>query len=405
MKIRKITTIRLKSRPNLLWLQLETEDGLKGLGEIWRGTSAVEAVIHDDMASWLFTQDPDDIELISRTFTTPYVGYHSSSAETRAASAVDIALWDLKGKRLGTPVYNLLGGRSRENIPVYNTCSGYSFNASAGNFNSGSSRRIITDKDRSVGPYDDQIAFMRDAGALAESLVSEGYSAMKIWPFDTYAKKSGGYRISLEELKEGLIPFKKIRERVGDKIEVMCELHNLWSLPAAERIMEGLKEYDIFWAEDPLCKMDDIKGVRALKEKAQVPICGCESIGSSVTFRQLLEEHCFDYLMMDLGWCGGITEARKTAYLAESYNIPVSPHDCTGPVLLMAGLHLGLHAGNAIFQEVVRANLDSWYPEMVTVLPDIKDGHASLSDAPGLGTELRPEVFEREDALIRVSEA
>ena len=402
-KITALTTLRLRTVPNILWLLIETDDGLTGLGEAWRGSSAVEAVIHDDMASWLIGQDARDIEKISRTFMTPYVGYHSSSAETRAASAVDVALWDLAGKRLGVPVYELLGGRSRESIPVYNTCSGYVFNTAANNFNSGSTRREIKSTDTMVGPYDDQVAFMHDAGALAKSLVSEGYSGMKIWPFDVYAKKTGGQWISSTDIKKGLEPFRLIRDAVGDQIEVMCELQNLWILPAAAEICRGLADYNIFWAEDPLCKMDDAKAILELKQKMAMPLCGCESLGSAVTFRQLLEKGCFDYVMMDLSWCGGMTEALKISHLAEAFNVPVSPHDCTGPVLLMAGLHLSLHASNAIFQEVVRANIHGWYKDKVTNLPIIRDGQATLPYLPGLGTELRPELFEREDAIIRTT--
>src|ERR1035437_5334721 len=99
---------------------------------------------------------------------------------------------------------------------------------------------------------------MRDAGALAESLLSEGFSAMKIWPFDSYAEASGGQLITLPELKAGLEPFRKIRAAVGDRIEVMCELHSMWKSTSAIRICRALEEYGVFWAEDPIAKMDDV---------------------------------------------------------------------------------------------------------------------------------------------------
>ena len=111
----------------------------------------------------------------------------------------------------------------------------------------------------------------------------------------------------------------------------------------------------------------------------------------------------FDYAMIDLGWCGGITEGRKIAALAESYNIPLAPHDCTGPVLLWAGLHLALHTPAGLFQEVVRANLATWYQDLVTSLPRVQDGKALLPMAPGLGTALKPEVKHRKDAVVRES--
>lgn len=399
--ITTIRTIRLKQFPNSIWVEIETDEGLRGLGEAWRGTAAIETIIHNDIAPWLMGQDSRRIEFISRTLMTPYVGFHSASAEVRAASAIDIALWDLHGKRCQIPIHEALGGAFRTKIQVYNTCSGYAFNASSSAYNSGATRRVITNADEMRGPYDDQIAFNRDAGILAKSLVSEGYKVMKIWPFDPFAVKTQGTWISDEDLDAGLKPFKQIRSAVGSQMEIMCELHSLWSAPAALRICQALEPFHIFWAEDPLCKMDDIKQLQSLRSRTKTPICGSETLAGAVTFRQMFEAGAFDYAMVDLGWCGGLTEGRKIAALAESYNIPIAPHDCTGPALLWAGLHLALHAPLGLFQEVVRANLATWYQDIATCLPTIQDGFAKLPTAPGLGMELRPEVKQRDDAIIR----
>ena len=135
--ITTIRTIRLKQFPNSIWVEIETDEGLRGLGEAWRGTAAIETIIHNDIAPWLMGQDSRRIEFISRTLMTPYVGFHSASAEVRAASAIDIALWDLHGKRCQIPIHEALGGASRTKIQVYNTCSGYAFNASSSAYNSG----------------------------------------------------------------------------------------------------------------------------------------------------------------------------------------------------------------------------------------------------------------------------
>lgn len=401
--ITKIRTIRLKQFPNSIWVEIETDEHLKGLGEAWRGAAAVETVIHQEIAPWLIGQDSRRIEFISRTLMTPYVGFHSASAEVRAASAIDIALWDLCGKRHQIPVHEALGGASRTAIPVYNTCSGYSFNAGSSAYNSGATRRIITAADEVRGPYDDQIAFTRDAGKLAESLLAEGYKSMKIWPFDPFAVKTNGTWISDEDLEAGLEPFRKIRAAVGNRIEILCELHSLWSVPAAIRICQALEPFHVFWAEDPLCKMDDIQQLQYLRTKTRTPVCGSETLAGAVTFRQMFAAGTFDYAMLDLGWCGGLTEGRKIAALAESYNIPIAPHDCTGPVLLWAGLHLALHTPSGLFQEVVRANLATWYQDIATCLPEIRDGAAQMPAAPGLGMELRPEVMQRKDSIIKES--
>lgn len=401
--ITDVRTIRLGQYPNSIWVEIQTDENLTGLGEAWRGTAAIEAIIHNDICPWLIGQDSRNIELISRTLLTPYVGFHSASAEVRAASAIDIALWDLAGKRHGIPVYEALGGAARSTIQVYNTCSGYSFNAGSSAYNAGSSRRVITEKDKMQGPYDDQIAFHHDAGSLAKSLLDEGYKIMKIWPFDPFAAKHQGNYISSEDLEIGLKPFQLIRDAVGSKIEVMCEMHSLWSTPAALRICQALEPYHIFWAEDPICKMDDIQQIKELRSKTSTPICGSETLSGALSFRQMFSAGAFDYAMLDLGWCGGLTEGRKISALAESYNIPIAPHDCTGPVLLWAGLHLGLHTPAGLFQEVVRANLASWYKDIVTALPTIDNGYAMLPTAPGIGASLKPEVKLREDAIIKES--
>jgi L-alanine-DL-glutamate epimerase-like enolase superfamily enzyme len=245
----------------------------------------------------------------------------------RAASAVDTALWNSAGKRHCMPVHEALGGAARTSIRAYNTCAAYAYNAG------GTKRRAVSGQEEAAGPYDDQIAFTRDAGALAECLLSEGYAAMKIWQFDIYADAAGGHMISLTDLKAGLEAFRKIRCAVGDRIEVMCELHSLWGTHAATRICRALEEYGIFWAEDPINKMDDARALADLRRQTRTPLCGSWMLGDLVPFRDLLAADALDMVMLDLAWCGGLIAGRKIAALA--YAKPLAPHDCTGPVTLM----------------------------------------------------------------------
>jgi L-alanine-DL-glutamate epimerase-like enolase superfamily enzyme len=395
-KITNVRTIRLPKRPKLIWVEIETDDGLTGLGETFRGAQAVEAVLHELVAPAILGRSAEHVTAITHELMGSYVGFNSSSAEVRAASAVDIALWDLAGKRAGVPVHVAIGGAMRDRIPVYNTCAGYEFNTSQG------ARRSIDSKEKSAGPYDDQLAFMRDAGVLAESLLAEGYRAMKIWPFDDFAMTSPDH-ISLVDLNTGLEPFRKVRRAVGDRIEIMCELHSLWSSRAAARICDALAEFNVLWVEDPIKKMDNFSAVADLRRQTRAPICGGENLAGVKSFRDILAADALDVVMLDLTWCGGLSEARKIAALAEAHAKPLAPHDCTGPVALMAGLHLSLHAPTAIFQEVVRASLASWYPEIVDRLPVIRDGIALAPTDPGLGTALLPEVRETEGAVVRES--
>ncbi len=395
-KIQSIQTIRIADRPKLIWVEITTDEGIVGLGESFRNAESVEALIHEHVAPQILGKDSRNIEEISRLLMGYYLGFNSSGAEIRAASAVDIALWDIAGKRHGIPVYEAIGGKSRNEIRVYNTCAGYDFNSR------GVNRRLVSGNEIPAGPSDDQIAFTKDAGALAESLLSEGYRAMKIWPFDIFAV-TGGNTITLPELKQGLEPFRKIRQAVGDRIEVMCELHSLWSSYAAERICRALEDYNIFWVEDPINKMDNFKALADLRQRVRVPVCGSETLGGAASFQKMLSANATDIVMADLAWCGGLTEGRKIAYLAEIYGKPFAPHDCTGPVTLVAGLHLALHASTAIYQEVVRASLASWYPELVSGLPPIENGSIHAPEKPGLGISLHENVKRRKDAILRNS--
>jgi L-alanine-DL-glutamate epimerase-like enolase superfamily enzyme len=402
-KITAIRTTRIAERSNILWVEIETDEGLTGLGEAFRGADAVENVIHNQMFSWLLGQDARQIEFISRTLTTPYIGFASASAEIRAASAIDIALWDLCGKRHGIPIHEALGGASRDIVPVYNTCAGYAYNSSSSCYNAGTARRVIQKQDEIRGPYDDQIAFMNDAGALAKSLLAEDYCGMKIWPFDQYAVKTQGNFISLTDLEKALEPFRKIREAVGNRIEIMAELHSMWNVQSAIRISRALEEYNVFWVEDPICKMDDIEGLADIRSKTRTPLCGSETLAGLATYRRMFAAKAVDICMVDLGWCGGLTQGRKISAMAEANGIAITPHDCTGPISLWAGVHMAFYSPVTLFQEVVRATLATWYRDLVDELPVILGGGIEIPQRPGLGVALRPEIIKREDATVVVS--
>src|SRR5690606_6674836 len=187
---------------------------------------------------------------------------------------------------------------------------------------------------------------------------------------------------------------------VGDRMEVMCEFHSMWNTTSAIAIARELRQYRPYWAEDPI-KMDSPQALADYRRHAGIPVCGSETMASQAVFKDMLVADALDIVMLDLSWCGGITEARKIATLADAYQKPVAPHDCTGPVVLMASLHLAFASPNAIFQEVVRAFLATFYRDLVTELPVLNKGYLELPTAPGLGTELAPGLKDREDAVVR----
>jgi galactonate dehydratase len=400
MRITAIETIHVGAYPNITFVEVHTDEGLIGLGETFRTPKTVAAQIHETVAPYLLGKDPLTIEAHSNALLNPYLGFASTSAEVRAASAVDIALWDLSGKALGRPVYELLGGLTREKIRVYNTCAGYAYNQAGG------ARRVVTanrSDEPAAGPYDDQVAFTRQPAELAQSLLDMGITAMKIWPFDPFAIASDGRDISAQDLKTGLEPFRKIRAAVGNGIDIMCEFHSLWNLPTAVRIAQALAEYSIYWSEDPI-KMVDLDALADYRGRVRIPVCASETLATRHAFRDLLAKQAVDYVMFDLGWCGGLSEAKKIAAMAEASLRPIAPHDCTGPVVLIASLHLALNAPNALFQEVVRAYYTGWYQELVTELPRIENGEAYAMSGPGLGTALLPDLKQRPDVTVQRSE-
>ena len=397
MKITALETIRNAEFPNLLWLHIHTDEGISGLGETFFGAQAVEAYLHESVAPQLLGQDPGRIDYIARKLYG-YLGFRGSGVETRGNSAIDIALWDLWGKRTGQPVYQLLGGLTREQVRVYNTCAGYRYVRQ---------RPVQTTDnwglDGEEGPYEDLDAFLNRADELALSLLQQGIQAMKIWPFDHAAENNGGLHISPAELSRALEPFEKIRKAVGDKMDIMVEFHSLWNLPTACRIAEAVKPFQPYWMEDPV-KMDSLSVVGEYRQRTGLPVTASETLSYRTGYKDLLEAKAVDIVMPDLSWCGGISEAKKIATMVEAHQLPVAPHDCTGPVVLTASSHLSLNAPNALLQETVRAFYTGWYKEIVTALPIIEEGYLRLEPNPGLGLELLPDFLKRNDTYRKRSE-
>ena len=397
MKITALETIRNAEFPNLLWLHIHTDEGLSGLGETFFGAQAVEAYLHESVAPQLLGQDPGRIDYIARKLYG-YLGFRGSGVETRGNSAIDIALWDLWGKRTGQPIYQLLGGMTREQVRVYNTCAGYRYVRQ---------RPVQTTDnwglDGEEGPYEDLDAFLNRADELALSLLQQGIQAMKIWPFDHAAENNGGLHISPAELRRALEPFEKIRKAVGDKMDIMVEFHSLWNLPTACRIAEAVKPFQPYWMEDPV-KMDSLSVVGEYRQRTGLPVTASETLSYRTGYKDLLEAKAVDIVMPDLSWCGGISEAKKIATMVEAHQLPVAPHDCTGPVVLTASSHLSLNAPNALLQETVRAFYTGWYKEILTALPIIEEGYLRLEPNPGLGLELLPDFLKRNDTYRKRSE-
>lgn len=399
MRIQKLETLRVGEFPNLLWLRVHTDEGLVGLGETSYAAQSVETYVHEYVAPRVLGRDPLEIEALTRSLIG-YLGWRGSGVETRAASAFDIALWDLYGKVCGQPLYQVLGGASRSRVRTYNTCAGYRYIRAAG----GQSTQNWGLDGKAEGPFEDLDAFLHRADELAQSLLESGITGMKIWPFDPYAEASEGQYISAPDLERALEPFRKIRAVVGNRMDIMVEFHSLWRLLPAQRIAQALAEFDTFWHEDPI-RMDSLALLKQYAPYSKAPICASEILAGRWSFKDLLETGVAGIVMFDLAWCGGISEARRIATLADAWQLPVAPHDCTGPVVYAASVHFSIHAPNALVQESVRAFYTGWYNELVTHVPRPVRGFFETPPGPGLGCELLPELWRRKDAVARISPA
>src|SRR5215813_3415030 len=376
MKITAIETIYLPKGITVhagaiqyLWVRIHTDEGLIGLGESYPNAEAECAIVHTRLASVLLGRDPSAIDrLWAHMFlAVSYSGW--GGAEMRAISAIDIALWDLLGKSTGQPIYTLLGGASRQSIRIYNTCY-------------------------------DRVDFLREPVQLAGELLSSNIRAMKIWPFDPIARETAGNYITAAQMKLALEPLSLIREEFGDSIDVAMKFHGFWNLPCAIKIAKALKPYQPMWLEEML-PQDNLAAYAELARSTDLPLCLSERLMTRWGFRELLENRAGQVIMPDISWCGGLSEAKKIATMAETHYLPIAPHNCGGPVLHFASAHLAANVTNLYILETVRRHYLEEYEGIVTrsLVPDV--GELPLPPGPGLGIELSEAVLNRKDAIVR----
>jgi L-alanine-DL-glutamate epimerase-like enolase superfamily enzyme len=393
VRIARIETLRVPEHPNSLWVQIHSDDGLVGLGETYYLPAAVEAVIHDFAAPYLLGERVADREKHWRAIFSHANFFGFAGAELRALSAIDLALWDLLGQHCGLPIHDLAGGRCRDTIPVYNTCV-------------------------NTPAYDDQDAFIARPGELARSLLAEGFTQMKVWPWDRFAPQRRGaaglgpagwsavgppgHRLSAADLEAGLATIRGIRDAVGERMAIAIEGHSRWDLNCALTIAHAVEPFRPVWMED-MIQPDSATDLARFAREARVPQAVSERLIGRNAFRAVLEAGAAHVVMFDAIWTGGITESIKIANLADAWHLPFAPHDCTGPVNVMACLHLCAALPNAMTMEVVRGFLGGWYRDILDRPVPVRQGEAVLEFGPGLGAALNPALLARGDLLRRVS--
>ncbi|MEE2708482.1 MAG: mandelate racemase/muconate lactonizing enzyme family protein [Gemmatimonadota bacterium] len=404
IKITRIeTALPQHVMPGLLAVRVYTDAGYVGCGETYYAPHAVAAMIHDWISRRLLGADALQIEGHFRFLYERAANFGARGTELRAISALDLALWDILGQATEQPVWQLLGGRTRDAIPVYNSSGGPAYGG-RGDKKEGDQgwpgHGIVGNE----GPFNDYWSLVNNPVDYARSLLDEGIRGLKAWTLDFAAHKPGGpLYISHKDLDEGLRPLRTIREALGSDIELMIDGHGFFQLAAALRICRAVRDLDLQWLED-IIRPDSVDTIADLRQKADVPLAVSEMLVGYEDFRLVLENRAADYVMIDPTWVGGISQTRRVAELSQFYNVPVVMHDCTGPFTLLSGIHVATAAPNVAWQETLRAHIRLLYPQLIRESIEVVDGHAHAPTTPGIGATWQPELFERSDANVRVSE-
>lgn len=353
------------------FVEVTTDEGVTGWGEITTTTKmanrTVAAMIRQ-INDILVGDDPAHIERIwhkiFRTFT--YMG--SRGATCQVISGIDIALWDIRGKVLGVPIYELLGGPVRADIPLY--C------------------------------HPDQSKFVDVVGVEAEirAILDSGHDALKFDPFpdlEAGSESAQGYldgKLSKEGERTAADLTALIRTITGPNVEILIDAHGRFNVPTAIRLCRTLEEAaQIDWFEEPV-PVESYHALHQVREKVNAQISVGERLHTRWEFVPIFEQELADYIMPDVTWAGGISELKKIATLAEAYYIPISPHDASGPINVVAGAQVMMTVPNFYRLETAHHDLSSYNRFIQTPL-DNSGGRLHLTNAPGLGIEMNMEFL------------
>jgi galactonate dehydratase len=358
-----------------LFVEVTTDAGIVGWGEITTTTKLANralCTILRHISDELVGEDPTHIESIwhkvFRSFT--YMG--SRGAAVECVSGIDIALWDILGKALGKPIYELLGGPVRDEISLYT--------------------------------HPDQSKFTTKEGVVAEirAIVDSGHTALKFDPFPRQPSERNGYldgSMSRKDEREAAELTALIRETAGPEVEILIDAHGRFDVPTAIRLCRTLEEAgNIDWFEEPV-PPESYNALQQVREKVNAAISVGERAHTKWDFVPILENKLADYIMPDVTWTGGITELKKISALAEAYYIPVSPHDASGPINVVAGAQVMMTVPNFYRVETSRWDMKP-YNVFITAPLDNSNGTLKLPRAPGLGVELNRDYLEANEIDI-----
>lgn len=355
MKITALKTFICNAyRTNFVFVKIETDSGVHGWGEatLEYRELTVQAAIHD-LQSYLLGKDPHNIEAFRHDcYRDAY--WRGGPVLMSALAGVEMALWDIKGKDLGVPVYQLLGGKVRDSIPVY--VNGW------------------------FAPAKTAEEFAQKAKTVAE----HKFLGCKWDPFG-----KAWQQISKAELNAALDCIRQVADTVGDEIQLLIEGHGRFDIPTAVKIGHALEEFDIFWFEEPI-PPDDKVGLREVKNRVRVPLAAGERLYNRYEYRQFFDLQCTDYIQPDVSHAGGIMELRLLAAEAETRHLGFCPHNPSGPVANAATLQLAACVPNFVLLEMMMTDVP-WRQDICDETLVMRGGRMVIPERPGLGLELREE--------------
>ena len=347
------------------FVQVETDGGLIGTGECTNypgGGSLITGNTVHLLSEVLIGEDPGALNRIWHKVYRRFTYLGSRGLPTAAASAIDIALWDIQGQLLNRPVYQLLGGKVRDAVSLY------------------------------ANGWFGGCQTPEDYAAAAKRTVASGHTALKFDPFKEMRSYHTAYlegRISAEGEEYGASLVAAVREAVGPKIEILIDAHGHYNVPTAVRLCKRLEPYKIGWFEEPL-PPESTQALRSVREQVNVPICVGERLYTRFDFVPIFEQRLADFIMPDVCWTGGISELCRIAAMAEAYYVPISPHNALGPIQIVAGAHAMLTVPNFYRLEHSVGQIPK-YQACLDRPIEFRDGHVHVSDRPGLGVALNLE--------------
>lgn len=351
-----------------LFLELLTDEGITGIGERIAGSSysnhlqdlkSQVSLIEEFVGQFVIGENPLNIELIwDKMYGARHDLRHPSLYATPVISAIDMALWDIVGKAANQPIYNLLGGQYHEKLRAY------AYMPSAG---------LIEHPER--------------AGDVAAQLLEEGNSACKIDPFMPLHPIRD---IPLWEIENAAKIFESIRDTVGNKLEVAIGTHGQLTTYSAIRVANFLEPYHPFWFEEPVMP-ENMNEMARVAAHTSIPIATGERLVTKYEFAQLLEKQAAQILQLDVGQCGGITEAKKIATMAEAHYAVIAPHMYCGPVAAAAAIQIDTCSPNFLIQEFNEGPL---HKKIFKEPLLFENGYIVPPTGPGLGIEFDEEVLK-----------